>query len=1400
MLTRRINQEMDGDIHVKRFTTFALLILNLIYLHPSHANSNPPPPQYFILIQNLASGTDAKDIDHVKELSKYAYKETVAALFKRLFFEVNRTKDTGDVHTALFVVLLKAIGKTATAADLPSLQDFTKQLDTIALGIKDEVTRKKEIDPIRETLEKASGIILTRKDDLPVALELMGDHHNGFILPPAVPKLESSGSEPKLLFDKQMAKIVDPKPEDVVVLTPSGPTVAVSTADASTPPDNVSLTALTSSAPPVKRSWTTVFTDGYKKLEKVARGVFKFRHSNQSLAAPVVTEFTEAEKEKRADAEKLLQQPIEIHQFTYDEVLQILANMRSFLEERIVGQPEVIDSLITMERESLLLGNKTPVKRLFMGLQGSGATTIAQAYTDAINTKVGAHEVHLFNMPIINNRFEMNNIRGAPTGVIGSAHVSEFYKFVVQHSAGRYQLEMIGEGANEASRIIENPKWTPGFLLPGYYLPSQAVINIEKFHLWIKQSKDLILLEGLKTGRFKVANPAGGVSELIVPMRFMISTHEGTALLASRELNGQRHGEPMTYEEMMNKWDIEHLNPDRLKNEMRRSNGSVNATTDTSEMPGISENMLSSFGDGEILLLRPHSKEGLKKIVEIKLQEMAVKFKESERLMGPLILTWSPELVEFLATYQHIAEENATPIEARVKGMVQDQILRAFEKMEIKPSESTQELRLNIQRNEDKTYSLVIEKTQRQVVRKNAEGIAVSEPKDITTKIPLLIGSTLSEKDRAPISDDQIDSILSLGQWMKKRVFNVDKIIDRLIGHYLTSVEKTRQKIKWHKATTPAQRYMFLGFSSTGKSEVTKVFAEAKYKKRSAIMQIDFGQIKTIEQLRERILGTRDRNNNPIPSDFMKEYDRNGGNLIVLLDEASNAPPEIFKMLHEIFRDPVVMFPDGVPRPMAGVTLVMTGNAGEEWMTSVPRDIPVEQQLAAMNVMFEEASNDPEARRELLERYFHPALINRIGENNIFFYGPLTFKAIRQLTQLKLGLALKDLRPQIDKRGWSLHFESKEDYLKLVEMIEDIGFVLHEQGASIDRFVNEDLMHAIHLKLLSEKIPTNTGVQIKVSKLDAVLKEKTKQKLYRVDLITDNKTLSVELLGRSEEIQPLEDKASKFLTSIHEAAHELSNKILFGDAMSPVLVSLIPGVTKRNGKWVYYAGIAMGKNEKHMRITRGLIIQLIASLAAGEVAETLATKGAIHDAGKADDMERATWLARRAILNYGLSEKFGRITMPSNATMSEQMSLLSSSQKETFATEVQAFLQEGRALAKNILVANMKNALLPLAYELLERGQMTGEDMGEFYKKHEVDTKKVFSDTPTDSFAEKSDYVFDPMNLELNEDIRIPEKIADATQIAIEMKQKAVAEIAVPDDIPLRKDCESLLATRMAAP
>ena len=151
-------------------------------------------------------------------------------------------------------------------------------------------------------------------------------------------------------------------------------------------------------------------------------------------------------------------------------------------------------------------------------------------------------------------------------------------------------------------------------------------------------------------------------------------------------------------------------------------------------------------------------------------------------------------------------------------------------------------------------------------------------------------------------------------------------------------------------------------------------------------------------------------NGNPIPSEFMKEYDRTGGRMIVAFDELANVrDPELLKNLYNLFRDPVnTTFADGKPRPMGGVTIVITGNAGQELFTQVPTNIPMEAQMRAWHEIYKKASNDPAMLLALLSQYYPEPLLARIGQNNMFLVPPHSYQSLRQLAQLKLHSGIFD--------------------------------------------------------------------------------------------------------------------------------------------------------------------------------------------------------------------------------------------------------------------------------------------------------------------------------------------------------------------------------------------------------
>ncbi len=102
----------------------------------------------------------------------------------------------------------------------------------------------------------------------------------------------------------------------------------------------------------------------------------------------------------------------------------------------------------------------------------------------------------------------------------------------------------------------------------------------------------VVLKQALEKGIFSVNNPNGGLSEVEVPIRFIVASNEGIGLTTSREANGQRHGKAFSYDQQMVKWSGVHENKAALKAEILSSNGSRNQTVSGEGTPGISEELL----------------------------------------------------------------------------------------------------------------------------------------------------------------------------------------------------------------------------------------------------------------------------------------------------------------------------------------------------------------------------------------------------------------------------------------------------------------------------------------------------------------------------------------------------------------------------------------------------------------------------------------------------------------------------------------------------------------------------------------------------------------------------------------------------------------------------------------
>lgn len=1072
-----------------------------------------------------------------------------------------------------------------------------------------------------------------------------------------------------------------------------------------------------------------------------------------------------------------------------------LETVEQILKEGIQGQDEVIEALMALEWRNTLYGKSriVPDAIYLMGLPGAGRDTAAETLTDALHRKKGAYKNHMFRLPVMKNDSDLWRVFGSATGFVGSSNLPPFLEFLVLHSGGKYKIEMVKvEGGREAPRIVLNPNYK-GDTLAGYSPPQSGVVFVNEFHNWSRQLKDNVIKQALEKGLFPINNPNGGLSEIEVPIRFVFASNEGISLLAAREANGQRYGKDLTYDQLLKKWENVHLNKKALKSEILSSNGAVNSRGGGETAPGISEELLNRIQDRFTLLLRPLSPQSLEVIAEKQLNALKERLSDSP-LLGDLELSWDPDTPRIIQEYDYSPEENARPISDRVTSLIEEPLIDALRSKQIKKS-LHQSLHLKIESNSDGSRSLVI----------------LNDVGSSTTEVRSVIRSTLKDIPKPPISDERIDELAGLDSYLKSNVFGIDNIVERIAERALSIENETSSA-----SARPVNVISLNGLTSTGKTETAKQLAKFLSKSDDELLVFDFSQIQTLDHFKDQILGLKDSFGNPVPSRFMKSYDRANGKLIVAFDELANVRDrELLTAFFDFFREPVMTtFSDGKPRPMGGVVVIVTGNPGQEDFSQVPNNLPMEVQMLAWQEIAQTLNNSESVRRSILERYYPRPLLARFGRNNVFFLPPHDYKSLRQLAQLKTGQAIARLANQDSRRGWNIKFPSPEEYSRFIDTIIEEGFSLPEQGASIEHFVQDDFEEKMKSILLKNKIPSGSTVVLSYKDQSSNQNTSTTGFVF-YDVYVDGLKQPLEYkIRRPYQGKELKkDNTNDFLTAFHEVGHNLMRKALFPETYTSTLISIVPGVSFIGDRWLYYAGVAKSEQEKEAYGNRDFFVKQIAVLLAGETAERMVTRGH-SSAGKENDISRASALARDVVVRFGLSTKWGLSAAPAGQTAQEYISDLSSESKALLEQEVAKLLNEGRDLAEQIILANFNEIFIPLSLQLAEKGTLNEEELARFYNGKNLATpaklsfmQKKFGQA-TKALRKWTSFDTEAGGVpQIEANIPWPKSFVDIRKVSEDRKKAQYAEVPVPSDAPIGTNsafensklkaaatCDSLLA------
>lgn len=1069
-------------------------------------------------------------------------------------------------------------------------------------------------------------------------------------------------------------------------------------------------------------------------------------------------------------------------------VLDRLDSLEKALKEQIKGQPEVVQLLVNAESELLIYGpRKKPKIMVLMGPDGTGKETIAKAYTDVLHGYKGAHEKHMFRVPILKRHADLWQVMGAVVGHEGAGKFPPFLAFLAEHSGGRYQVKKrIFLGGNTEVYLEEDPNWDPKTV------PERGIVFLDGFQNWSSDMKDAFLGQAIETGIFQLNNPTSELSSISVPITFIIST----------TVNGDRDGRPLSFDQMMEKWKSVGNDPARLRKDLAASHG-PGIVHQQGEARGISQSLLNSFPDDSLVLMRPLGPETLQEIVRQRLQDLSEEL-SAGGAFGKFSLQWSEKLVRFLQEYHYVAENNASQINSRLADLVKRTLTEAFRGGRIEVSDHPRAIHLDVEENPDRTFDLLFKLTADENENQN-ESPPDRDQNKPAQEFRLRITVTEIDKPKEPISDDRIRELLKIPARLNQRVFGIERVVDRLGTALLTAEESRTGGLTPDTATSPATIFMFVGPPGNGKTQTGKEIANILGVEPKTI---DCSQVQSVDDVKARILGMRDSLGVSTPSEFMKVYDRSNGRLVVILDEIVNAQNAltVLPSLYDILAEAVVRtFSDGEPRVMTHVTFVMTGNIGESFYRAVPTKIPDINRQGAFQEIHEMMMKDPEKRRRLLERFLTPAFLRRVGFQNIFFYGPLDFKAIRGLFQLKMMEEIERLKPQPDRRGWHVLFRNKESFLRILEAFEDNGYRIEEQGSSIDLFVKQDFGARLRELLHHNLVRTGSKVVLDFDPMTGTTRDTFNRDVrilhLRVDVFGDtevlpSQTLWLTLKGKETPDIPSRLQTDEVLTAFHEAGHEVVRKVYFGNTRSHDRISLKPAVAEIAEQIVYFLGVAKYENIKELIPSRAVVLRDIAAKFGGDVAQSLLTKGGSGDAGKSNDLERATDLAYWAILKWGLSKKWGPQTMPSdpNVSMESYIAGLPDKRKELLFREVDQWMAEGKKLARRALLANLDNVVIPLGSQLLQKLTMEKEDLDKFYETHQVFVEgspeyrnPLRRWTGNALRARLSPFLHSSSTLvpELLPGISPPESLADISEILKQHKKREISEVALPPNLPV---------------
>ena len=259
---------------------------------------------------------------------------------------------------------------------------------------------------------------------------------------------------------------------------------------------------------------------------------------------------------------------------------------------------------------------------------------------------------------------------------------------------------------------------------------------------------------------------------------------------------------------------------------------------------------------------------------------------------------------------------------------------------------------------------------------------------------------------------------------------------------------------------------------------------------------------------------------------------------------------------------------------------------------------------------------------------------------------------------------------------------------------------VHSRDVKLDESVNlEDIAN-----ITSGAVGSELANMVNEAAINAV--KCGRNAISQADLM---EAVEVVIAGKEKKDRILGEKEKK-IVAYHEVGHALVTA-LQKDAEPVQKITIVP---RTMGSLGY---VIQAPEEEKFLMTKEELIARLNTLLAGRAAEEIVFNSVTT--GASNDMEKATDIARSMIAQYGMSEKFGLMSLETveNPYLSKRSSLNCSDKTATeIEEEVKNLLKERYSEAKRLLSEN-RETLDEIAKFLFEKETITGKQFMEIFRR-----------------------------------------------------------------------------------